>query len=276
MATFYAPNVFTVTPKEPATPVKEEPATEAYVPDLSSPKATQTPHEPFKICKTRLIETSPTFGLSIQAGHLSLPFGPRVVQIFFVWLYFRRLLLAPEHTPYVRTQFTVHVARGFLYDTLDDDDLAQTYLFAHKYSLRTLKNDVMTQLILQHYVADTTVKESAVRAVYNARGADNPFVEVAVMEVARRAWMDERMLPQTLDSYPSALLIDLLKYCASYARATLLHGRAQAPAQLVCHFHEHLDQDEILACREYQLALGLPYAAQVTLINGIFVEVVPS
>ncbi|KAF2159938.1 hypothetical protein M409DRAFT_29548 [Zasmidium cellare ATCC 36951] len=217
----------------------------------------RAPFTPYIIRKGLFLDASEKFKDLIEGDRLSLAYQPRVVHVFVVWLRYETLL-DPGRTLDAGTYLDVHLPPDFIYDALTDRDLADLFIFASFHDIRTLRNDVMTQLILQHYVYDDIVSCDIITRVQNALlQRKNHFVDFAITDLARLSWDDPDMLPDELGTLDRKLLADLVGHSAFFARAATTDGVAFSSAEKVCFFHDHLEGG-LRKCRRKQRRLGLP------------------
>ncbi|KAK4500560.1 hypothetical protein PRZ48_008749 [Zasmidium cellare] len=178
--------------------------------------------------------------------------------MFLVWAHYK-VLLNPDPILCEGERLITGLPHDFVYDTIRDFYLMCLYLFARTFDIRALENDIMTQLILQHFLDDTVVDAGCVSAV--DRWMDrtkNHFVEFATAQMAHLSWNNRRLRPE--DDYDRTefyILIKLFKKDEDYVKARLKGEVPYIPAENVCDFHRHRagEQEE---CREKQRHLGLP------------------
>lgn len=220
--------------------------------------STKTPNDTHNTFRTILLKASRTLDRHISRGVLKLPFPPRIVHLFFVWIHYGRKFLDLEQTVGLREARVVRLPRGLLYDIIADIDLAHLYILSETFHISALKNDVITQLILQSHVADTTVDNKAVDLVYQKFGRENPFLAGAVRFTAHSIIKHGPLSNAGIYSQSSKALEELLRVYTRYKSFIAAGQRVYTPAHRVCCYHQHMNDVEALDCRNNQEWLGLP------------------
>ncbi|KAK4500559.1 hypothetical protein PRZ48_008748 [Zasmidium cellare] len=184
---------------------------------------------------------------------------PQPLLVFLAWLYLGRIC-RPQNDLSDTISYAVHHGPHPKTEILQDYHLADTFIFAQENGLHKLKNDVMTQLILQHEETGHAVADDAQDVVRKTLGIKNSFSEFAIIAEARyirNTTVNMKEILEFRNDHRLAQQLDMSTThdpseceCAKLARAE--------PDKRICYFHEHHSPCQITACRRRLRALGAP------------------
>lgn len=217
------------------------------------------PEKPYTVHAGLIYREADEVASKLEENDNIIQLEPRVLCMFLVWLYLGRIC-RPESDLPGAIWHMVHRGPHHRLEILHDNELADLFIFARQNGLRKLKNDIMTQLILQHEKTDTALAENAEMAVLGALGMKNKFYEFALIAQARYMWNMTADMAEMLErrhEHRLALRLDMSSThdtteckCAQLARAD--------PEKRIFYFHEHHSLCETITCKRKLRALGAP------------------
>ena len=124
--------------------------------------------------------------------------------MFAVWLYAGKLLLPEDALDGISSGTTGEIGERLQWK---DIDLAKMYAFAWLYSVRALRNDIMTTLIHKHERRSTLVGETAICLVFDCCGSGCTFSHFIIHQYADSGLNGHDLVPNNIETWPRSSVV---------------------------------------------------------------------